>query len=300
MTHVVPVAPQFEPALTMLAAALPTDISVPGGVLAYRLAAQSRATTASDVAARCGLIAHERTVNRLPVTVFRPSRSALARVVFLHGGGLIAGNRFDGADVVGRHAAALGLEIWCVEYPLAPEHRFGAIAESVLAVTAVAGDDGMRVLIAGQSAGGGIAAEVALRAAERGIRVDGQMLVCPMLARVDDETARAFSGDRSWSAANSETAWALALGDGPDVPPGERGEVPCLGPTYLDGGSAELFRDAITGFASTLWRRGNRAELHVWSGGFHAFDCAAEDAPGSAEAHRARGEWIRRWLTDEV
>lgn len=300
MTHRVPVAPQFEPALTLLAAALPTDISVPGGVLAYRAAAQSRATTASDVTARCGLVAHERTVAGLPVTVFQPPESALVRVVFLHGGGLIAGNRFDGADVIGRHAAKLRLELWCVEYPLAPEHRFGEIVESVLAVTAVAGDDDVRVLIAGQSAGGGIAAEVALRAADRGIRVDGQMLVCPMLARADDESARAFSGDRSWSAANSETAWAVALGDGPDVPPGERRDVPRLGPTYLDAGSAELFRDAITGFASMLWRRGNRAELHVWSGGFHAFDCAAEDVPGAADAHRARGEWIRRWLTNEV
>ena len=304
MTHsetpAVPVARQFEAALTALAGALPSDISVPGGVMAYRAAANARATTAEAVALRCGLSAHERTVGGLPVTVFRPPEPAEARVVFLHGGGLIAGNRFDGTDVVGRHAASLRLEVWSVEYPLAPEHDFGAIVESVLAVTAAAGHDGMRVLIAGPSAGGGVAAEVAIRAADRGVRVDGQLLLCPMLARVDEERGRPFRDDRSWSAANGATAWAAALGDSSDIPPGERRTVPALAPSYLDAGSAELFRDSIMTFASTLWRRGNRAELHVWSGGFHAFDCAAEDAAGSAEAHRVRGEWLRRWLADEL
>ncbi|MCX6501478.1 MAG: hypothetical protein NT132_03580 [Microbacterium sp.] len=61
------------------------------------------------------------------------------------------------------------------------------------------------------------------------------------------------------------------------IPPGERAELP-----------------------ADLWRRGNRAELHVWSGGFHAFDCAVEDASVSEESHRVRGEWIRRWLAGEV
>jgi acetyl esterase/lipase len=296
----VPVAQQFETALAALGEVMPVDISVPGGIAAYRRAAESRATTAESVALRCGLSTHERISNGLPVTVFRPTEPAVARVLFLHGGGLIAGNRFDGVDIVARHASELRLEIWSVEYPLAPELTFGASAELVLAVAGHAGDSGMRVLIAGQSAGGGIAAEVALRAASRGVRIDGQLLVCPMLARIDDETARRFENDRAWSATNSTVAWTAALGDSADIPPGERPHLPALAPTYLDAGSAELFRRAITDFASALWQRGNRAELHVWSGGFHAFDCAAEDASCSSESHRVRGDWMRRWLRGEL
>lgn len=295
----VPVARQFEPALRLLGDALP-DISLPGGVLAYRREAQARATTAEAVAARCGLSSSERCSHGLAVTVFQPAEVAVARVVFLHGGGLIAGNRFDGADIVARHALELRLEVWCVEYPLAPEHDYGAIVDAVLAVTREAGDGGMRVLLAGQSAGGGIAADVAMRAAASGVPVGGQLLVCPMLARAAATTARQFISDPSWTAANDAAAWTAALGTGSYTPPGERQDIPELEPTYLDAGSAELFRDSITMFATALWHRGNRAELHVWSGGFHAFDSAAEDVACSAEAHRVRGDWIRRWLSDEL
>jgi len=299
--NAVPVARQFEPALRSLGDALPADIGVPGAMMAYRLQARSRATTAEAVAARCGLICSERSSGGVPITVFQaPAEPAVARVIFLHGGGLIAGDRFDGADIIARHALELRLEVWCVEYPLAPEHDFGEIVAAVLAVTREAGHDGMQTLLAGQSAGGGIAAEVALRAASAGVRIGGQLLVCPMLARADDATARPFHGDRSWSAANDAAAWTAALGASAHIPPGERHEIPELAPTYLDAGSAELFRDAVTDFARALWRRGNRAELHVWSGGFHGFDSAAEDASGSAESHRVRGGWIRRWLDNEL
>ncbi|WP_051526383.1 MULTISPECIES: alpha/beta hydrolase [Microbacterium] len=291
-----PVARALRAALDALAAALPTAMTT-----AYRAAATARGTTAAAVAARCGLSAEERDVHGIPVTVFR-GRAAqpAARVVFLHGGGLIAGDRFDGADVVGRHAGALDLEIWSVEYPLAPEHTFTAMVDAALTVAAAAGADGTRVLLAGQSAGGGIAAAAAWDAASHGVRIDGQLLVCPMLARADPAATAAFRDDPSWSAQNSTSAWQAALDGDAALPAGERRDPPALPPAYLDAGSAELFRDAITAYATALWRGGNRAELHVWSGGFHAFDCAAEEAVVSAESHRVRGDWIRRWLDGEV
>lgn len=236
-------------------------------LLAYRAASAARGTTVHAVADRCGLV---------------------------------AGNRFDGADVVGRHAASLELEVWSVEYPLAPEHTFTAMIDVALTVAAAAGADGTRVLLAGQSAGGGIAAAAAWDAASRGVRIDGQLLVCPMLARADEHTAAAFRDDPSWSARNSATAWRAVLAGDLALPAGERGDPPPLPPAYLDAGSAELFWPAITAYATALWRTGNRAELHVWSGGFHAFDCAAEEAGVSAESHRVRGDWIRRWLADDV
>nr|WP_241740071.1 MULTISPECIES: alpha/beta hydrolase fold domain-containing protein [Microbacterium] len=125
-------------------------------------------------------------------------------------------------------------------------------------------------------------------------------MICPMLSRADAPSMRQFARDHSWSAQSNDTGWMSALGPTDDLPPGERSDLAGLPPTYLDAGSAELFRDAIVSFASSLWAKGCRAELHVWSGGFHASDCVDETPIVSAEAHRARREWMRRWLAGDL
>ena len=80
------------------------------------------------------------------------------------------------------------------------------------------------------------------------------------------------------------------------MPPGTRDDLAGLGPTYLDVGSAELFRDSVVGFADALWASGVRTELHVWSGAFHGSDGVVDDAVVSQEAHRARERWLRRLI----
>jgi len=299
-TPAVPVAPGLRAALADLATALPTDLRTVEDVLAYRAAGAARATTAAEIAARLNLSFDDVVVAGSEVTVFRAVRNPAARVVFLHGGGLVAGCRFDGADVLARHARELSLEVWTAEYPLAPEHRFDEMVAAAVEVVAAAVAEGLPVILAGQSAGGGVAAATALECRERGIPLLGQLLICPMLSRVDTPSIRQYPRDVSWSPVSSATAWRMALDGSDALPPGERTDLTGLAPTFLDSGSAEIFRDAIVRFASDLWARGGRAELHVWSGGFHASDGVDETPVASAEAHRARREWLRRLLADEL
>lgn len=58
-----------------------------------------------------------------------------------------------------------------------------------------------------------------------------------------------------------------------------------LPPTWIDVGAAELFRDEAVAYATKPWEHGVQAELHVWPGGWHAFDAAA---PGSALGQATR------------
>lgn len=282
-----------------LAARLPEVRSV-AGIPAYRAAATLDQESAASVAARRGLAIVERTLpaSAAPVTVLLPPGDARLRLVFLHGGGLIAGDRASGIDVVARHAAALGAEVWSVEYPLAPEHRFDAMIEVV--VEAVEAAAGLPVILAGQSGGGGLAAAAMLACRDRGIPLLGQLLICPMLGDLVTRSGRQFANDPSWGARSDRTAWGAALEGTVLGPPSERSDLGGLAPTFLDTGSAELFRDGITAFAGRLWAAGSPAELHVWSGAFHASDCVVEDAAVSVEAHRARGDWMRRLVDDEV
>ncbi|MBO3661993.1 alpha/beta hydrolase [Microbacterium stercoris] len=290
------VARGLRPALEQLTRELPNRLADVDDLLRYRRASEERGTTADALSRAHRLSTHELIVEGNAVTVFRPQTDPVARAVFVHGGGLIAGNRFDGVDILLRHANALALEVWTLDYPLAPEGRFGEMAAAALAVLRRAGADGRRLLLAGQSAGGAVGATAGLLARDAGVPCDGLLLVCPMLAPGGAERSDA---DPSWDAVTDSTAWAAALGEG-DVPPGRRTDLAGLPPTYLDAGSVELFRSAIADFAEGLHRAGVATELHIWSGAFHASDCVAEAAPASAESHRVRAGWLRRWLLDEL
>ena len=62
-----------------------------------------------------------------------------------------------------------------------------------------------------------------------------------------------------------------------------------LPPTYIEAGSAEVFRDEAVAFASGIWAAGGSAELHIWAGGFHGFQSIVPTAAVSRAAVRARG-----------
>lgn len=259
-------------------------------VAAYRAIARERSTDPAVLAATHGLSITERSDQ---VTVFSSGGTPRLRTVFLHGGGLLAGNRFDGLRVLAPHLAELEAEAWAVEYPLAPEVNYDAIISAIMPVLREAASDGTPVVLAGQSAGGGLAASVALKCRDEETPLVGVMLICPMLDARATASAAQYVHDPSWSTQSNESAWAWALAGSDTVKPGEREDLAGLPPVFLDAGSAEVFRDSITRFATQLWSAGVKAELHVWSGGYHGFD-ADETAPVSAESHRARREWLRR------
>jgi len=290
------VAVSLRDGLRELAELVPTDVSSDEQIAEYRAGAVSRGVTVAEIADRYQADVAEPHAYVTSFTCGIPR----ARAVFLHGGGLIAGDRYDGVDVLLRHSAALGVDVWTLEYPLAPEANFDTMIDAGVRAVEVAVEQGLPVVLAGQSAGGGLAAAVALECRDRGISLSGLMLVCPMLDDRTTASAAQFQGDPSWSTLSNTTAWQRALTDASAAQPGRRADTAGLPPVYLDAGSAEVFRDSIVAFASGLWAHGVSAELHIWSGGFHGFDCAVEDAVVSQEAHRARREWLRRLVDGEL
>lgn len=69
-----------------------------------------------------------------------------------------------------------------------------------------------------------------------------------------------------------------------------------LPPAFIDCGSVEVFRDEDIAYAQTIWAIGGEAELHVWPGGYHAFETFAPHAQLSIEMVATRDQWIRRIL----
>lgn len=230
----------------------------------------------------------------------------------LHGGGLVTGTAWDDVVPLLDLAADAGAAIASVGYRLAPEHPYpAALDDAETALTWLVahapelGLDPVRVVVEGISAGGGLAAALALRVRDRGgPPLAGQLLACPMLDdRNDSGSARQMAGHGAWDRTANATAWRAYLGDavgGGDVPahaaPARASDLSGLPPAFLDAGSAETFRDEVVEYARRLWRSGGAAELHVWPGGFHGFDYFEPTATLSRHAREARRRWVQRVL----
>lgn len=253
-------------------------------------------------------------------------------IYFAHGGGLMAGTRFSEADGIIDWVSRLGAVVATVEYALAPEHGYSVAVNDVIAGmrwffgrASELGVDAGRIVIAGVSAGGGLAASAVQLAVETKdaslTGIAGQLLLSPML---DDRHETASSQQchiGPWPQAANVLAWASSLAADfdddssqssdpqertPDAerrasarqsikPPSRAVSLAGLPSTYIEVGSAEVFRDEGVEYASRLWMAGVQAELHVWAGGTHGFDIYAHTALAQATVD-ARVSWLSRVL----
>ena len=222
-------------------------------------------------------------------------------ILHMHGGGYVMGAPSADAPQHRVLAAALDCCIVSVDYRLAPETPFpGGIEDCYAALTWIAAQaealniDAARLGVMGESAGGGLAAALALLARDRGgPRLAFQHLIYPM---IDDRTCvtsapHPFAGEFLWTPHNNRFGWSALLGEtlgGPQVSPyaaaARARDLSGLPPAFISTGALDLFLDEDLDYALRLTRAGVPVELHVYPGGFHAFDFV----PEAAVAEQAR------------
>jgi acetyl esterase/lipase len=252
----------------------------------------------------------------IPLVIIRPvgATADAPCVYWIHGGGMVMGDRYSQIDIPLEWLDRFGAVVVSVDYRLAPEAAGTDLVDDcyqgLLWITknaAELGIDPARVIVAGASAGGGLAAGVTLMARDLGTpAIAAQVLIGPMLDHRNDTTSsRQFSGEPGvWTRESNAFGWRSVLGSpteepiSPYVSPALAPDLSALPATYIDAGSAEVFRDEDVAYASRIWAGGGRAELHIWAGGFHGFDALYPDAPISAAARQTRSEWIGRVLTE--
>ncbi|MEV5412892.1 alpha/beta hydrolase [Thermopolyspora sp. NPDC052614] len=252
---------------------------------------------------------------QIPLSIFTSAIAApnAPCVYWMHGGGMIMGDRFSQIDIPLEWLDALGATVVTVDYRLAPENGGSTPVEDcyqgLLWVAEHADDLGIdpaRIIVAGASAGGGLTAGVTLLARDRGTPpIAAQILICPMLDhRNITVSSRQYAGEPGiWTRETNEFAWRSLLGDRTDdqipayISPATADDLSGLPTTYIDAGTAEVFRDESVDYATRVWAAGGQAELHVWAGGFHGFDALFPDAALSTEARRTRTDWLTRVLS---
>ncbi len=321
-----PVRPPYDSALELALEAAPQLPPLGSDTYEHWQTSSVRDMDAFDQALReAGIMREERTIpgpdGEIELLILRPVDSAgpLAGLFAIHGGGMVLGNRFDHITELDflRWASEYGMVIVSPEYRLAPDHPAPAAVDDcyaslewVAANAELLGIDPSRIIVSGVSGGGGLAAGAVLMARDRGgPSLLAQLLICPMLDdRNTTASARQYAaavGPRVvWPTENNKWAWEAVLGKGhverddisPYAAPARATDLSGLPPTYLDSGSAEVFRDEVVDYASRLWAAGTQAELHVWAGGFHSFDLVAPTSPVGMASLAVREDWLRRIL----
>jgi acetyl esterase/lipase len=204
-------------------------------------------------------------------------------LLWIHGGGYVAGSAAVNDRAVRRMAAHLGALAVSVEYRLAPEHPYPAALDDCCAALqwlAARDDvDRRRILVVGKSAGGGLAAAVSLRCVDAGlVDLAGQILIYPML---DDRTVQRSTATaaRGWTPQDNWFGWHSYLGCKPGADgvsayaaPARRDDLSGLPPTWIGVGSADLLHDECVDYANRLRAAGVPTQLDVVPGGFHGFD----------------------------
>jgi acetyl esterase/lipase len=216
------------------------------------------------------------------VRLFRPAgvTGQAPALLWIHGGGYVIGKAAQDDVLCRRFARELGATVASVDYRLAPEHPYPAAVEDCYSalqwLVRLPSVDPLRVAIGGASAGGGLAAALALHTRDRGeINLVAQLLVYPMLDdRTVDRKGLDKPGLRLWNQSSNKYGWSAYLGGAdPEVAvPARREDLGGLPPAWVGVGTFDLFHDEDLAYAERLKAAGVPCEVEDVRGAFHGFD----------------------------
>lgn len=254
-----------------------------GQVLGPQARAVFNAGLASGTPAAPGVAYREAVVGGVTGWWCEPAGArADARLLFLHGGCYVLGSAAAARHFAGQFAARIGASVFVPDYRLAPEHPFPAAVEDAMAVydalTGVAG----KIVVAGESAGGGLTlALLALLANQRHPRPPrGAAVLSPWtdLAFTGASLADRAAADPVFTRSVLEHFAGLYLqGADPREPRASPlyGDLPdAMAPIRIDVGEDEVLLDDSLRYGERLQAAKLEGEAHVWAGMPHVFPAA--------------------------
>ncbi len=262
--------------------------------------------------------------DRVTLRVHRPAATDAGQrrpaILHLHGGGLIIGSATQGDPLCRRLADELGAVAASVDYRMPPEHPYPTPLDDAYAalqwLAAQPEVDPTRIAVIGESAGGGLAASLALLARDRGeIALAGQVLAYPMLDDRTDSPAAAHPRMlRLWNGPSNRLGWGMYLGAGTAGPaatpldaatlehavPARRTDLSGLPPAWIGVGTLDLFHSEDVEYARRLTAAGVATDLHVIPGAYHGFDASEPAAAVSRDFVQRQVDALRGMLTARV
>jgi len=232
-------------------------------------------------------VADQTVAGHIPLRIYTPTKSneALPGVLYFHGGGWVLGDIATHDTLCRRLANASGCVIISVDYRRAPEHRYPAALEDCYAATcfvaqnaADLGVDANLLMVAGDSAGGNLAAAVALKSRQTGTpALEAQLLIYPVIEpRFDGWSYRNFAEGYGLTRASMIWFWQQYWGDDLDatdelVVPSRATSLSGLPPAHVVTAEFDVLRDEGERFAGLLGAAGVPTNLRRYDGMLHGF-----------------------------
>jgi acetyl esterase len=237
----------------------------------------------------------------LRIRMYSPHEHEGGVVAYLHGGGWMMGTLESYDTPLRALANASRALVASIDYRMAPEHRFPAAVDDTLAgIRWLAANAGSRLAVAGDSAGGNLAAVAALRLrGELPLRL--QALIYPITdSALNTPSYREFSEGHGLSAASMRRFWSLYLdgadGRHPDASPLQVEHLSGVAPAYVLTAEEDVLRDEAEAYAARLREAGIATDLVRWPGTIHGFFRWLAVAGAAREAIDALGAALRRAL----
>lgn len=235
--------------------------------------------------------------HEVPVRLLVPSEAPRGLIVYLHGGGWVVGS-LDGYDTLGRQLAErTDCTVALVDYRLAPEHRFPAAAEDAWAVLEWASenrhscaDAAGPLIVAGDSAGGNLAAVLAQRAVrEAGPAIDLQVLVYPVTDDdFDNSSYRDPANELMLTAMSMKWFWDLYVPDAADrarwdAAPLKAPSLSGVAPAAVLLAEHDVLHEEGRAYARKLADSGVAVREKVFDGQMHGFFQFVNVLPGAKD-----------------
>ncbi len=226
-------------------------------------------------------------------------------LLYLHGGAYIAGGSTTHRQLVSHIACAANVRAVVPDYRLAPEHPFPSAIEDVVGVYRSLLTDGRapdKIVIAGDSAGGGLTLATLLTLRDAGDSLPAAAcLLSPWLDLAGTgETMQTHAGRDPWFRVEDlpMVARYYCADDelmNPLVSPvyADLGRLP---PLYIQVGAEEILLSDSTRAAESIRRAGGSVDLEIWPGMWHVFQAFVKRVPESRDAVSKIGAYIRRRL----
>ncbi len=239
-------------------------------------------------------------IGMVKTLVVRPARrpEIPVTVLWIHGGGYIAGMKgmvfmSRAMDLVKNYGVTVfspGYRLaWMKPYPAAVNDCYEVLEYIDKHRSELKAD---KVMVGGESAGGGLAAAVCMMARDRGINVDFQMPLYPMISNTDTDSSRDNHG-KIWNTRMNHLGWRLYLRSdakngevSPYASPAHQKDFSGLPPCYTFVGDGEPFYRETLDYVDALKAAGVEADVDVYHSDVHAFDMLYPELETSKEAIR--------------